>query len=128
MKIMKKFLIVLIVFMMIFTIAYCLYSSFAISGDVAKSSFNGEGASMYNADEKSYKILGTVLDVVRFATIGIGLVMLTILGAKYMLASPNERAEIKQHLIVYVIGAFIMFGASALVGIVQMFASVNIQS
>ena len=128
MLIIKRILIILLIFMMVFSIYSSFNTSFAINGSVATSSFNGENANMNQADEKAYKVVGTVLDVVRIASVSIGLVMLTVLGAKYMLASPNERAEIKQHLVVYVVGAFVMFGASALVTIIQKFTETNVKA
>ncbi len=126
MKIMKRLVVILITLAMIFVLASNLFYSFAISGSVV-SNFSGDGAQMYDADNMAGNIIGTILDVVRFAGMGIGLIILTVLGAKYMLSSPNERAEIKQHAVVYIVGAVVMFGASAIVGIAKSFASANIK-
>ena len=125
MTIMKKVIIILLAFIMVFAIISNFYSSFAINGSVANN-FSGANANMNGSDNKTRKLIGTVLDVVRAAAVAIGLIILTVMGAKYMLASPNERAEIKQHLVIYVVGAFVMFGASAIVTIVQKFSESNI--
>ena len=66
-------------------------------------------------------ILATVLDVVRMVGTGIALIMLTYIGIKIMIASPSERANIKQYAINYVVGAFILIGASGILTIVKDF-------
>ena len=50
------------------------------------------------------------------------MVALLVLGMRYMLSSPNEKATIKEKLIPYVIGTIIFFAASNLVAIVIRFA------
>jgi type IV secretory pathway VirB2 component (pilin) len=47
--------------------------------------------------------------------------MLTILGIKYVAASPNEKADYKKGMTVYVVGAVLLFGASALLSVIQKF-------
>lgn len=51
----------------------------------------------------------------------IAVAMLMALGIKYMYASPGDKAQIKSHLTVYVIGAVVMFGASGILQIVKTF-------
>ena len=130
MKIMKKIVVLLCIFALFFVVISNVNSSFAITGDDVKTNFGGttDFSSTDGADTKITNILGIVLIVIRIATIGIGLVMLTVIGAKYMLASPNERADIKQHMVVYVVGAFVFFGAGMIVGIVEKFAATNISA
>lgn len=128
MNIVKKVLILLIIFMLFYTVISNISSCYAIDGSTATSLFGGKDMGSEDSAKKATKIIGIVLDVVRVAMVGVGMVMLTVLGAKYMLASPNERADIKQHLVVYVVGAFIMFGASALVGIVRTFTASNVKA
>lgn len=65
---------------------------------------------------------GQIYRIVRYIGIAVGIICLIILGAKYMLSSINDKAQIKEQLIPYAIGAVIMFGASALLTIIANFA------
>ena len=46
-----------------------------------------------------------------------------LLAIKYISAAPNDKAEIKKHAVVYILGAIVLFAASALLGIVKNFAT-----
>lgn len=63
--------------------------------------------------------LGTVLTVVRTVAIGISIIMITYLGIKYMSAAPTEKANIKNQLITFTIGAVIVVGAVSILGIIK---------
>lgn len=67
-------------------------------------------------------IMGTALYIVELLAIGIATIMLVVLGIKYMVSSANDRAEIKKHATIYVVGAIIIFGASGIVAIIRKFA------
>jgi TRAP-type C4-dicarboxylate transport system permease small subunit len=49
--------------------------------------------------------------------------MLLYIGIKYMMASANEKADLKKGSISYVIGAVIIFGATGLITIAQNLAN-----
>ena len=49
--------------------------------------------------------------------------MLIVLAIKYISAAPGDKAEIKKHAVVYVVGAVILFAATGILGIVKNFAS-----
>ena len=49
------------------------------------------------------------------------ILMLAILGIKYMLGSIEEKAEYKKDLIPYFIGAGLLFGITTIVKILQIF-------
>ena len=84
----------------------------------------GDFSDIYNKkgvtdlDEKT----GKILSVVQIVGTSVSLVALLVLGMRYMLSSPNEKASIKEKLIPYVIGTIIFFAASNLVAIVIRFA------
>ena len=65
-------------------------------------------------------------DIVRIlSTIGIvvSVAVLIVLGIKYMVGSAEEKAEYKKTLLPYVIGAALVFAASAIAQIVYNFTS-----
>ena len=73
--------------------------------------------------ETATSISGTVITVAKVACAGVAIIMLVVLGMKYMLSSVEDRATIKKHAVVYVVGAVIMFSASAILQIIQSFAA-----
>ncbi len=50
-------------------------------------------------------------------------IVLIVLGIKYMMGSAEEKAEYKKTLLPYVIGAVLIFAASTIAGVVFNFAS-----
>ena len=77
--------------------------------------------------EKTRLIIGRIISIVQVFGIFIAVVMLMSLGIKYMYASPGEKAQIKQGLTVYVIGAVVMFGSAVILGIIKNFyTSINV--
>ncbi len=127
----KKFFIIFLIIALLSALFINLYVVDAVEGGDVAGLFNGMSKSDIDSKANSAgttitSAFAIVLDVVRIACAGIALVLLTVVGAKYMLASPNERADIKQSLMVYLIGAFVMFGASAIVTIVAQFTEGNI--
>ena len=55
-----------------------------------------------------------VVDIITTIGIIVAVVVLLILGIKYMMGSASEKAEYKKTMIPYLIGAIIIFGASAI--------------
>ena len=53
----------------------------------------------------------------------IAVIMLVILGIKYIISSPEDKATIKDKAVIYVTGAIIIFAASGLVGMVGKWAT-----
>ncbi|MBQ9297518.1 MAG: hypothetical protein IJ223_00530 [Clostridia bacterium] len=60
----------------------------------------------------------TVVGIISTVAIGIAIVMLIYLAIKYMISSPEARAEYKQTAIKYFIGVLIIFTASTLANII----------
>ena len=67
-------------------------------------------------------ISGSVITIVRLVCSAVAVAMLTILGIKYMSAAPSEKADIKKHAVVYIVGAVVMFACTGILGIIQNFA------
>ena len=72
--------------------------------------------------EPTQNIVGEILAVVQVIGVSVAIIMLIVLAIKYISAAPNDKAEIKKHAVVYVVGAVILFAASAIVGIIRNFA------
>ena len=66
---------------------------------------------------------GKILGVVQAVGSGIAVIMLIVIGIKYVIASVDEKAKLKETLTVYVIGAILLFAGSNLLTIIVKFAS-----
>lgn len=91
---------------------------YALDTDSYKDIYKSEGTSRVT------NMGSSILGVVQVVGISVGVIMLIVLGIKYMWMSSNagDKASIKEKLIPYVIGAIIMFGGSGLLGIIAKFA------
>jgi trbC/VIRB2 family len=116
---MKKMLIkILTIILMVFALVNI--TNFTYAGEISTGDFSGiySKTGVSDLDNKT----GKILNIVQIGGTAVSLVALLILGMKYMLSSPNEKATIKEKLIPYVIGVIIFFAASNLVTIVMKFA------
>lgn len=61
-----------------------------------------------------------IVGVVRAVGIALSVLLLTIIGVKYILGSTQERAEYKQTMWPYIIGAILIFAGSQVTNIIYM--------
>ena len=64
-------------------------------------------------------VVRTILGIIKWAGAAIAVGMLMFIGIKYVTASPDGKAEIKKTAIIYVLGAILIFSASAILGIIR---------
>ena len=117
-KIAKKIILVLLIYMLCFSTINVIISG-ATSGVTADdlNTFKGSTSDVAGSSAAT-SILSSILSIVR--TIGAAVAVVTI-GAKYLVASAGDRADIKKYAINYVIGAIILFAASGILSIVKGF-------
>ncbi len=72
-------------------------------------------------------IIGAILTIVQVVGTGVAVIMLVVLAIKYISAAPGDKADIKKHAVVYVVGAVVLFAASGILGIIKNFAK-NVQA
>lgn len=99
-----------------------------ISGNTfaAVKDFPGASGDGLEGVDTVTSIIGIVLTVVRTVGMGVAIIILIVIGCKYMIASSGERAEIKKYAIHYVIGAIVLFAASGLITIIRDAVAVTI--
>ena len=84
-----------------------------------------EGTSDMATDGNGIKnALNNVIGLIQVTGTGISVVVVTMLGIKYLLASPSEKADVKKQIAPILIGCLLLFGAVNLVAIVADFALV----
>ena len=69
----------------------------------------------------------SIFSIVQVVGSAVAIIMLVVLAIKYLAAAPSDKAEIKKHAVVYVVGAIVLFGASNIVGMLAQFATENVQ-
>ena len=111
---MKKIIIpfVIIFFLLLNTVSYAGMNVNAITGS---TSFGEAG--------KLNEIRGNAIAVVQVIGVSIAIIMLIGVGIKYMLSAPDDRAEIKKHLVPYVVGAVFIFGSVGIIQLIRGFAT-----
>lgn len=80
------------------------------------------------AQESVQNIAGAILSIVQTVAISVAVIMLLVLAIKYISAAPNDKAEIKKHAVVYIVGAVVLFSATGILQIIKNFATSNIVS
>lgn len=74
-----------------------------------------------NPNGKVGNVINAVISLIQYVGSGISIITVTWLGIRYMLASSNEKADLKKQGIPIVIGCVLLFGAVNLVGIIADF-------
>lgn len=72
--------------------------------------------------EKISAMIPKILNAIAFAGYAVALGMLIYIGAKYTLAAANEKADLKQGVVNYLIGIVVIVSASAIANIVSAIA------
>ena len=75
------------------------------------------------ASGSAQNILNAILSVAQVIGIGVAVIMLVVLAIKYISASPGDKAEIKKHAVIYIVGAVVLFAASGIIQIIKQFAA-----
>lgn len=111
---------IIIALMIILSIASFTSMTFAapITGATDPSSLNGATVNglnqVTNLGNKAITIVTTIGSVV-------AVIVLIVLGIKYMMGSTEEKAEYKKTLMPYIIGAALIFAASTIAGMLYSF-------
>lgn len=67
--------------------------------------------------------INSIIGLLQVTGSGIALIVITILGIKYILASPSEKADVKKSIMPIIIGCVLLFGGVQLAGAIAHFAS-----
>lgn len=123
MKVSKKIFVILAISLLLVTVfqsnIVSAYDWMSEVNNQAGGNAAAEGAGAVNAVTS---IAGAALTIARLVCVGVAIVMLVVLAIKYMSSAPGDRATIKKHAVVYVVGALVMFASSGILGIIQQFS------
>lgn len=82
----------------------------------------GEGNDSANAD-KVVSLGATIVTIMQTVGIVVAVVVLLVIGIKYMIGSAEEKAEYKKTMIPYIVGAVLLFAATTIVNVVYNMAN-----
>lgn len=119
---MKKKTIVKImsIALMVAMISMCL-SNIVLANDFVP--YSPTPSDNTGASTSAQNILNAILSVAQVIGIGVAVIMLVVLAIKYISASPGDKAEIKKHAVIYIVGAVVLFAASGIIQIIKQFAA-----
>ena len=120
MKMLKKMLMILVVSLLIFAVCQPGVFAFDWAGQIEDVA-NADGDT--NVTDSFTNISGAIITIARVICMGVAITMLVMVGIKYMSAAPGEKADIKKHAVIYVVGAVVRFASTGILGIIQKFAS-----
>lgn len=83
-----------------------------------------DAGTMANTDSRIGNVINNVIGLLQMVGSGIALIVITLLGMKYILASPSEKADVKKAVMPIIIGCILLFGAVNLMAAVANFASI----
>lgn len=103
--------------MLVLTVMVLSTFSTVLASPTNPSSLQGTGTTAF--DNIGKRIIGMVQAIGSIASV----LVLVILGVKFMMGSAEEKAEYKKTFIPYIIGAVLVFAASNLASMIFGFAS-----
>lgn len=113
MKKYKKIITILTIIIFIISISNIVFGATTWTDQLGKS------GQKLNSENDVKDVFKNIITVVQVIGVGIAVIMLLVLGIKFMYASPNEKADIKKHAIIYSIGAIIFFGTTGLIELLK---------
>ena len=111
-----KVITMLVIMLTICAIAFNILAVDITPGEVTGASATAKVTGIDTLGNNIVKILQTVGVV-------LSVIILIVLGIKYMMGSAEEKAEYKKSMMPYVIGAALIFAASALAQVIYNFFS-----
>lgn len=72
--------------------------------------------------------VGNIIGIVQFICYAAAVILLVMLGIKFMTASPDGKAEVKKSAVIYVVGAILVFATGLLLNLIKNIANSTVQT
>lgn len=130
MKKSNKIIRIIAIVLMLFLIGLIISNSVNASWfDSVREDIEGKAAAGGgNAGNKVTSIMGAAISITSTVAAGVGIIMIIVLGIQYTSKSAEAKAEAKKDLTGYIIGAVLLFGASGILKLMQMFIDKNLNN
>ena len=119
---MKGTIKIIAMLLVVLTVAMISAPVFAFNPGTFLNTVEGQ-AQTAGDNTKVAEIAGKVIALIRNLAIVIGIVMLSIIGIKYMIGSAEEKASYKKTLIPLVVGIILVVAATSIISMVFSFAT-----
>ena len=128
---MKKNVINFVAMLLLVVMCVCALSTTMVSradGPMNYADISSDNTITNNATDTTgtaraaQRILQAILTIAQVIGVGVAVIMLIVLAIKYISAAPSDIAEIKKHMVVYIVGAVVLFAASGILEIIKRFA------
>ncbi len=128
----KTFFKITILLIMSILFVNCFTPAVFAAHEAGAGGGGGSLASKYSGSKTSADtgityIINMILAALQIICTAGAVAMLMWMGAKYMLASASERADLKKNLVQYAIGAVIMFAAGQIMLILKNFVTESLK-
>ena len=116
-KTVLKFVTALLIIMTVISISIsCLAAS-----DLTPGNLTGDTSKVQNGVTSINNVGNSVIGVLQVVGIVLSVIVLIVLGIKYMMGSAEEKAEYKKTMMPYIVGAALIFAASAFAQVIYDF-------
>lgn len=115
-KVISTLLLAIMLVTSIATTAFAAVNLNTTINNIEKQNLNG------NADQQITKVGGNIVNIIQVVGIVIAVIVLLVIGIKYMMGSASEKAEYKKTMIPYLVGAVLVFAGTSLVKVIYSLA------
>lgn len=122
---MKKILVIILILIFILMLAIPLYSNASTDLGLSLDNYNGKNLkdpNEKNSDSKAKGMIEKILGVIRTIGTMLSVIIIMMIGIKFMLGSPEEKFEYKQSMKLYLMGSFLLFAFSWIPQLIYDFA------
>ena len=112
-KVIKVVIVALIAALLIFSLSTEV--SALKFDEINETTVTANASDTTGAADSLNRIIGSAMTVVQVVGVGVAIIMLIVLAIKYISAAPGDKADIKKHAVVYVVGAVVLFGATNII-------------
>ena len=119
MRLLEKSVNIFFIFLLVISLCSICYCKYDWKNTLTTTTSQTADENITNSFTDVAKSVITITQVIG---VGVAVIMLIVLGMKYMTAAVGERAEIKKHLGIYVVGAVVLFAASGILEIIKRFS------
>ena len=114
-------LTIIILFSMIFDF-YSVYADDGVNSIITAMEGTSNAATATGTGVGN--VINNVIGIMQVVGSGLSIIVITLLGIKYILASPGEKADVKKSIMPILIGCVLLFGAVNLIAAVEEFSKV----
>ncbi|MCR5185696.1 MAG: pilin [Clostridia bacterium] len=112
-----------LIIMLVAMFSLCVYSHASSVDQLIPQMANANKLDDSDVNTGIGDALNAIIGIIQFAGSGIAIIVVSILGIRYLFASPSEKADVKKMAFPIIIGCILLFGAVNIAGIIYDFAT-----